>query len=77
MTVRWYGGVGDLLFTRYKCDSAGCEKTFNKPDYYSEHGEFWGAPYIEQVPCCPHCGGDDFHEMTRDEIEEMEGEDYA
>ena len=75
MTVRQYGGVGDLLFTRYKCDSAGCEKVFDKPNSYFERDTFWGAPCAEEFHCCPHCGECNYHEMTRDEIEEMEVEE--
>ena len=37
-----------------------CESTFDSEDtvYIWERGEFWGAPFNYNIPCCPYCKSD-------------------
>lgn len=44
----------------FKCNS--CNETFDVADFYTErHG--LDTPPFEQIPICPHCGSEFFHEQ--------------
>ena len=55
---------------KYKCRE--CDRYFDEPSCFFEHGEYWGAPYTEKIECCPDCNSVCYEEI---EEEEENGED--
>lgn len=56
----------------FKCNDCGC--VFHSSEFkiiYEDRGEFWGMPAREPMAYCPNCEGDDYDEMSEEEVEEM------
>jgi hypothetical protein len=49
----------------YKCRE--CDRYFDEPSWFFEHGEYWGAPYTEKIECCPHCKSVCYEEVEEEE----------